>query len=219
MGFSPSTRINAGTTDSTAAFLATGANQPGDAVTSLGSTLVLKILATAPVFAPEYGVYSHRLGNRWLIGGASNTGGRVLKHYFSVPQIQALSAQITPDEPTGLRYYPLLNSGERFPVNDPKLAPVLSPRPDSDARFLQAIFEGIAEIEVQGYQRLQALGAPSLRRLFSVGRGAANQPWTDLRRTRLHHAFPQTAFTTPTSEHAAYGAALLASIQDTHKLP
>ena len=39
---SPDCIICTGTTDSIAAFLASGANQPGEAVTSLGSTLALK---------------------------------------------------------------------------------------------------------------------------------------------------------------------------------
>ncbi len=217
MGFSPATEIHAATTDSTAAFLATGAGRTGDAVTSLGSTLVLKILGTTPVFAPEYGVYSHRLDDRWLVGGASNSGGNVLKHYFSISQIQALSTQIDPDRPTGLHYYPLAKPGERFPVNDPELTPNLSPRPDSDARFLQAMMEGIAEIELQGYQCLQRLGAPPLRRLFSVGGGSTNASWTRIRQAHLRNAFPGVEFTTPVSEHAAYGAALLALKRDTLK--
>ena len=54
-----------------AAVLATGANQIGDAVTSLGSTLVLKIISDKPVFAPESGIYSHHLGQRCQVFGRS----------------------------------------------------------------------------------------------------------------------------------------------------
>lgn len=75
--------IIAGTTDSIAAFLATDAHKVGDAVTSLGSSLVIKQLNDKPVFKPGQGIYSHRLGNKWLVGGASNTGGAVLK-FFSL---------------------------------------------------------------------------------------------------------------------------------------
>ena len=53
--------ICAGTTDSIAAFLASGAKIPGEAVTSLGSTLVLKLLSNIPVNNIKYGIYSHRL--------------------------------------------------------------------------------------------------------------------------------------------------------------
>jgi D-ribulokinase len=75
-GLSTQCQVVAGTTDSIAAFLASGASTPGDGVTSLGSTLVIKLLSERRVDAGEYGIYSHRLGARWLVGGASNSGGR-----------------------------------------------------------------------------------------------------------------------------------------------
>lgn len=57
----------AGTTDSIAAFLASGACQAGQAVTSLGSTLAIKMLSTVPVEDNSRGIYSHRLGTQWLV--------------------------------------------------------------------------------------------------------------------------------------------------------
>ena len=42
-----------GTTDSIAAFIATGAEEVGSAVTSLGSTLVLKLISDKPIFHPN----------------------------------------------------------------------------------------------------------------------------------------------------------------------
>lgn len=68
----PTCTIHAGTTDSIAAFIAAGVNQPGEAVTSLGTTLVLKLLSQTRVEAAQYGVYSHRYGDFWLAGGASD---------------------------------------------------------------------------------------------------------------------------------------------------
>ena len=62
-------------------------------------------------------------------GGASSTGGAVLKEFFTSEQLKELSAQIDPDQPSGLDYYPLTKPGERFPVNDPHLEPCLTPRP------------------------------------------------------------------------------------------
>jgi sugar (pentulose or hexulose) kinase len=203
-GMPAATRILAGTTDSTASFIATGAG-PGDAVTSLGSTLVLKVLAKQPVFAPEYGVYSHRLGDGWLVGGASNSGGAVLKAYFTTAEIERLAPLINADEPTGLDYYPLLTEGERFPVNDPALTPRLQPRPADDVLFYQGILEGIAAIEARGYQKLAELGAPWPDRIITTGGGAANAPWRTIR-SRLT-GLPVTA---AAHQQAAYGAALLA---------
>jgi sugar (pentulose or hexulose) kinase len=98
--------VCAGTTDSIAAFLASGANQPGQAVTSLGSTLVLKLLSHTRVDDARYGIYSHRLGNLWLTGGASNTGGAVLRQFFTNEELTELSDRINPQQVSSLDYYP-----------------------------------------------------------------------------------------------------------------
>lgn len=184
-GFDPSMQIVSGTTDSLAAFLATGANRIGDAVTSLGSTLALKLLSDQPIFAPEYGLYSHRLQDRWLVGGASNTGGAVLLKYFDLKTLKQLIAQLKIQQPSGLDYYPLLSNGERFPINDPALAPRVTPRPDSDEQFLQGLLEGLVAIEALGYQRFETLGAPRLKRLFTTGGGTQNTAWMALRSQAL----------------------------------
>lgn len=197
--------VRAGTTDSTAGFIATGASAAGNAVTALGSTLVLKVLSNTPVFAPRYGIYSHRLNDRWLVGGASNAGGTVLRRFFTAQQIEACSAAMQPLRPTGLDYYPLPAPGERFPVCDPQLQPRLSPRPASDAEFLQGILEGLARIEQHGYRRLAELGAPYPNRVISVGGGARNVAWTTIRAQMLG-----VPVVSATHQEAAYGAALLA---------
>jgi len=203
-GLGESTRIISGTTDSTAGFIATGAG-PGEAVTALGSTLVLKVCSDRPVFAPEYGVYSHRLGEHWLVGGASNSGGAVLRRYFPDRDIERLTQLLRPDRPTGLDYYPLPATGERFPENNPQLAPRLAPRPADDAVFFQGILEGITAIEQRGYRLLESLGAPWPQRIYTVGGGAANAAWRIMRATAL--GIPVEA---AQHQQAAYGAALLA---------
>lgn len=126
-----------GTTDSIAAFVAADVSAAGQAVTSLGSTLAIKMLSTTRVDDAKYGVYSHRLGDSWLVGGASNTGGAVLRQHFTDEQLRQLSERIDASRPTGLSYYPLPSTGERFPVNDPQMPPLLAPRPPDDVLFLQ----------------------------------------------------------------------------------
>jgi hypothetical protein len=204
-GLSKTATIVAATTDGCAAFLASGASEPGDGVTSLGTTLTLKLLSDRPVFSPEYGIYSHRIGDQWLAGGASNSGGGVLRRYFSSEDITRLTGLVDPNAPTGLDYYPLPQAGERFPIADPNFAPRLSPRPDEDRVFFQAMLEGIAHVEQQGYRRLAELGASPLKTICSVGGGAASEPWTRIRLKTLG-----VAAKPPASEHAAMGTARLA---------
>ncbi|WP_158816278.1 FGGY-family carbohydrate kinase [Methylocapsa sp. S129] len=204
LGLPAAAVVHAGTTDGCASFIATGASQIGEAVTALGSTLVIKILSDRPISAPAYGVYSHRLGERWLVGGASNTGGKVIQHLFPSADLSELSAMLKPDEPTGLHFYPLMRPGERFPINDPQLAPRLTPRPADEAMFFQAILEGIAEVEALAYQRLGELGAPALKSVRSVGGGASNLAWTRIRQRLLAAPFEKAL-----SQDACVGTARL----------
>jgi sugar (pentulose or hexulose) kinase len=89
LGIPEECRVCAGTTDSIAAFLASGASEPGVAVTSLGSTLAIKMLSQTRVDDSDRGIYSHRLGEQWLVGGASNVGCAVLRQQaFDVPELQ-----------------------------------------------------------------------------------------------------------------------------------
>lgn len=197
--------VVAGTTDGCASFLATGASAAGDGVTALGSSLTIKILCDRPISAPQFGIYSHRLGDTYLAGGASNSGGKVLVQHFPVARIVELSKKIDPATKTGLDYYPLSAPGERFPIADPALSPRLEPRPADDADYLKAMFEGIAAIEALGYRRLAELGAPRLTSVRSVGGGAANPAWTAIRQRKLG-----VALVPALSEEAAAGTARLA---------
>lgn len=203
-GIAPQCVIHAGTTDSTAAFIAAEVRETGIGVTSLGTTLVLKQLSAQRIEAPEYGVYSHRYGDLWLAGGASNAGAGVLRHYFDDAQLAALSAKIDPLQDSLLDYYPLTKIGERFPVNDAQLAPRLEPRPVSNVEFLHGMLQGLARIEAAGYARLAELGAPPLKRVVTNGGGAQNTVWKKMRETLLG-----VPVSTAAHCEAACGSALL----------
>jgi sugar (pentulose or hexulose) kinase len=210
-GLSNNTRLVTGTTDSTAAFIATGAQHIGEAVTSLGSTLVTKIIASIPIYSSQHGIYSHKLFNRWLTGGASNSGGAALLQFFTVGEMIELTPLLYPENDTGLDYYPLPATGERFPIADPTFKPRLPTSIPTDkpsrAVIFQGLLEGISKIESHAYQLLNELGAPYPDTVLSVGGGAVNQAWTQIRQRYLgvpvirakHH-------------EASYGSALLARL-------
>lgn len=213
-GLSKDCVVCAGTSDSTSAFIAAGVQGPGEAVSSLGSTFAAKLLSEQRVDNSQYGVYSQRIGNSWLVGGASNTGGAVLRAHFTDDQLAELSQHIDPEKPSGLDYYPLLKAGERFPVNDPHLEPRLTPRPDSDVEFLHGMLEGIANIEARAYSLLTELGADPLTKVYTAGGGSRNPVWIRIRERKL--GVPVVA---STQVQAAYGSALLAHQGATKSLP
>ncbi len=205
LGLPRDAKVTAGTTDTVAAAYAAGAAMPGDAVTSLGSTLAIKIVSESPVASENYGIYSHPYFGKWLVGGASNSGGAVLLEYFTLDEIKQLSTSINPDVDSGLNYYPLPRPGERFPIANPNQQPKLTPRPESDALFLQGMFEGIANIEAIAYARLRELGTNPIQRLISTGGGNLNPYWRRIRERKLGLQFIE-----PISNEAAYGTALFA---------
>nr|XP_010918970.2 D-ribulose kinase isoform X2 [Elaeis guineensis] len=176
-GFPKGCVVCTGTTDSIAAFLAARATQPGRAVTSLGSTLAIKLLSTSRIEDARFGVYSHRLDDKWLVGGASNTGGAVLRQIFTNGQLEVLSSQIDPLVPSPLDYYPLPATGERFPVADPNMMPRLHPRPESEVEYLHGILESIARIEEEEQK---------IRSGLKYGKGCLACQYIEHRRRRLH---------------------------------
>jgi sugar (pentulose or hexulose) kinase len=204
-GFSDQVQIISGTTDSTAAVMASGASQIGETITSLGSTLVTKIISDTDIKDNKTGVYSQPYGNYWLVGGSSNTGGSVLRQYFSQQQINQFSEQIDFFHPTELNYYPLPKTGERFPISDINKKSLLSPRPENDIVFFQAILEGITSIEKQAYMLLNSLGAPKPKNNYTMGGGATNRAWMLYRQNQL-----QVPVIQADHQDAAYGAAKLA---------
>tara|TARA_Y100001968_G_scaffold331374_1_gene385842 strand:+ start:131 stop:1378 length:1248 start_codon:yes stop_codon:yes gene_type:complete len=172
------TLIIAGTTDSNAAVLAANPSV-GEGITVLGSTIVVKSFVDQPI--KGIGITNHRIGNQWICGGASNAGCSILKKFFSNKEITELSKQINPNISSGLNFMPLISKGERFPVNDPNLEPILTPRPISDALYLHGLLESLAKIEYQSWKKLIEYGADTPKRIITLGGGSINPQWKRIR--------------------------------------
>lgn len=200
--------VVAGTTDSIAAFVAARCTTPGDAVTSLGSSLALKLVSTVRVDDSAKGVYSHRLCGSWLVGGSSNLGGWLLRSNFSDDELVALTAKIdltdVGKESSVPDYYPGVLMG--FGMTVKEATDALSPRPDADEDFLRAILGSVAGVEARSYREMASMGASNVARVFTAGGGAKNPKWSTIR-SRAMGGIPVAA-----SEfaEASYGSALLA---------
>ena len=202
-----------GTTDSIAAFLACSCDaaagvvrvEPGRAVTSLGSTTALKLVSDVKIDDAATGVYSHRLDDAWLVGGASNAGCRVLRDFaFGDDELAALSLTLDAARTNDAGIYPLSKAGERFPFNDPAKPPKLPGGDDREA-VLHDLLVGIADVERLGYAALADRGATPLRSVQTAGGGAKNPQWRALREAML--GVPVVG---AENTDAAFGAALLA---------
>jgi sugar (pentulose or hexulose) kinase len=207
--FAKGTKVVAGTTDSVAAFAAARCTEPGDCVTSLGSSLALKLVSDTRVDDAAAGVYSHKLCGKWLVGGASNLGGWLLRSNFTDEEVERLSESLdenAEDDEKTIDYFPGALMG--FGVSVEEAAAALSKnRPESDVAFLRSILSSVAHVEARSYAALVAMGASHApKRVFTAGGGARNEKWSALRSAAMGGVFTVKSDNT----EAAYGTALLA---------
>ena len=168
-------QVYAGTTDSIASFLATPAAKPGDLVITMGSTLAFKLLSSKPLASAQHGLYSHRLGQAWLVGGASNAGGAIYQTRFHSERLTQLSEQLAGIVQPELARYPLAQTGERFPIADPQ-HPASHFDDLTDEQAFISMTEGLVALEQAAYDQLTQMGA-KIERIFSIGGGVRNQAW------------------------------------------
>ncbi len=190
-----------GTTDSNASLIATGLGKE-DGLTVLGTTIVIKKIIDNPI--KEKGITTHRVCGNWICGGASNAGCGILSKFFSDKEIKELSRQINISKNTSLNLLPLNSKGERFPINNSNLEPILNPRPVSDSLYLQALFEGLANIELKGWQKLYELTGSLPKKIITVGGGSRNPQWRKIREKIINIPIVSCKKTT------SYGTALIA---------
>ena len=217
-GLSPDCRVVAGMTDGTAAAVASGATAVGDGNTTIGTTLVWKLVAAHPVVDSEGRLYCHRHpGGAFLPGGAGNAGGEGIAAQV-VPAdaapgatLDRLANELAAGPPSGLLAYPLPRPGERFPFVDPGFAGFTDPRARTGAERYRAALEGLACIERWGFEVAAALGAPVDGRVWTTGVGARHAAWMQLRADFLGRPVCRAAH-----PESGFGAALVAAMNLWH---
>jgi xylulokinase len=205
--------VVAGMTDGCTAQIAGGATEPGQWLSVLGTTLVIKGVTTTLLHTPHGHIYSHRHpAGSWLPGGASNTGGEVLARRFANANLATLDQRAARLTPTGLICYPLERIGERFPFARPDARGFLVGTPPSTDHHYTACLEGVGYVERLAYQRLAELGAAPIGGPLRVaGGGARSLPWLQIRADILN-----LPLLIPQQIEAAFGAAVLAASATCH---
>jgi len=206
-GLVPGTPVMAGATDGTAAQLASGAAEPGDWNSTLGTTLVVKGVSRILKTDPLGRVYSHRHPEGWWMpGGASNTGADWIQHEFPGADLEILNQQAAELIPTGRVRYPLLKRGERFPFIHPEAQGFIVGQPADQMEGYAAGLEGLALLERLAYEMLGAIGLEVGERVFITGGGSKSLLWSKIRASVLGKILVQ-----PQVAETAFGAALIAA--------
>jgi sugar (pentulose or hexulose) kinase len=177
----PEMDIYAGMTDGCTGQISAGGTNIGSAVTTLGTTMVIKIVANKEITGP--GFYSHLLPtNTWLAGGASNLGGISYKKFGGLLE----SFNERGKKPATYATYPLIGVGERFPIANKELVHLQSGEPQGQLDEYRAILEGIAFAERLSYEILEKAGAPINGEIYTVGGGSKSTLLSSIRATVLN---------------------------------
>ena len=184
----PQLTIYAGMTDGCTGQISAGGAQLGSAVTTLGTTLVLKVVGEREIVGPGY--YSHLLPeDRWLGGGASNIGGISLRYIAPAAvltsELKRFDGLAELHGPASIVTYPLVGRGERFPFPSQEITELSSGNPMNEIDKYRAILEGIAFTERYAYEILEMAGADLSGELTTVGGGAHSATWCTIRATIL----------------------------------
>ena len=181
-GIPAGTPIIAGMTDGCAAQIASGSMDVGSWNSVLGTTLVLKGVASTLIRDPAGVVYSHRSpdGN-WLPGGASSTGAGILTQQFAGRDLDALSAQAADREPAGVIVYPLASRGERFPFIAPDAKGFVLGTPIDEIDLYAGLLQGVAFVERLCFDSFDILGVPFGGGLTFTGGATRSHYWNQLR--------------------------------------
>lgn len=204
----PNVAIVAGMTDGCASQVASGAVNPGDWNTTIGTTLVIKGVTQQEIKDPLGRLYCHRHPQGyWMPGGASNTGADWISADFA-ERLSSLNQQAATLFPTDWLAYPLKQQGERFPFIAPQARGFADEAIPDEATLFTANLEGVAFIERLAFELVEQLSGEKVATVFSAGGGSNSDVWLRIRANVLNCQIHKMSTTS-----GALGAAILASSQ------
>jgi sugar (pentulose or hexulose) kinase len=204
-GLPEDVKITAGITDGCASQIASGAINPGEWNTTIGTTMVIKGVTENEVLDPLGRLYSHRHpAGYWMPGGASNTGADWVTNEFG-DDLANLNVQALQLMPTHHIAYPLRQEGERFPFIAPQ-ARGFEPGELTRAERFTANMEGVAYLERYAYEMIEHLFGEKVNAVYTAGGASNSDAWLIIRSNVLNKPIYKMKHVS-----GAVGAAVLAA--------
>ncbi len=176
----PPLKVVVGMTDGCASQVASGAVNPGDWNTTIGTTLVIKGVTKNMLLDREGRLYSHRHPEGyWMPGGASNTGADWISMDYA-SDVEKLNRTAAMHIPTGLLAWPLKQSGERFPIMNKNIKGFAPQGVEREILFA-ANLEGVAFVERLAYEIIQELSGENVNEVYTAGGGSKSAVWLHIR--------------------------------------
>ncbi len=206
-GLATTTRVCVGMTDANTALLASGAAQPGDWNSAIGTTIGIKGMTERLIRDDAGRIYCHRHPEGWwLPGAASNVGGELLQEWFGGRDMAALDAQAEAHGSASHILYPLMRRGERFPFIAPNAERFSLGEARDEIDRYRGVLEGVALVERLCFDVLREVGADVGERLYVTGGASHSDVWCQIRADVLGCELVR-----PRLPESAFGAALLAA--------
>lgn len=174
-----------GMTDGCTSHIAAGSMKMGSATTTIGTTLVTKVVCESDVSGP--GFYSHLLPSEtWLCGGASNLGSPAFKPFLNgagstKQNLAELDREALAHGPASYVTYPATGTSERFPFQNKHIEKFATGKGRTQTDQYRAVLEGMAFAEKFGYELLANAGAPSAGAVYTGGGAAKSPAWCQIR--------------------------------------
>ena len=181
----PKIDVVVGITDGCASQMASGAVNPGDWNTTIGTTLVIKGVTKNNVIDPLGRLYSHRHPEGyWMPGGASNTGADWISLDYRT-DLNSLNEAALNLIPTGIIAWPLKQEGERYPIMSPQARSIIPNNLSYEASYA-ANLEGVAFIERLAYEIIEELSGEKVNAVYTAGGGSNSDVWLKIRSSVLN---------------------------------
>ena len=216
-GLRAGTPVVAGGGDQAANAVGVGAVTPGITALSLGTSGVVFSTTERPIFEPRGRVHAfcHAVPGRWHLMSVMLSAAGSLRWFRDAiapgEEFGALagSAEFVEAATDGLYFLPYL-TGERSPHPDPQArGAFVGLTPAHDRRHLtRAVLEGVAFGLRDGLDLMLAAGMPRPAQIRASGGGLASATWRQI----LADVLDAELVTPSTTEGAAFGAAILASV-------
>ncbi len=167
--------LASGCIDAMAEQLVAGADEPGDVLVLLGTTLIVWVVAEEPSEVPGYVSIPHTASGSYLVGGPSNAGGLFrdwVTGLFAPAGDRAL-------DPGGIPVWAPYPRGERVPLNDSsrRAGLVGLDLTHDPAAVVRAADEASAFVVKRAIDAAVAHAGASPRHVVASGGGTRVEPW------------------------------------------
>ncbi len=180
LGLSSNVAVTNGITDGCASQVASGAMQPGQWNTTIGTTLVIKGVSVKEITDPLNRLYNHRHpAGYWMPGGAGNIGADWVSAGFK-EDMEHFNDTAISLAPTSKIAYPLIQKGERFPFVAPDAAG-FGPSNVSKEVLYTANMEGVAYAERYAYELIEYLSGENVTAIYTAGGASNSNSWLQIR--------------------------------------